>query len=56
MSPSCWTPIGSVIDASNRRGISPSQCDHLETAVDDIVLLGGRNEIAAVHRFLKEFV
>lgn len=45
-----------LIGASNRRSISPSQRDHLEAVVDDIMLLGGRNEIAAAHRFLKEFV
>lgn len=46
-----------LIDASNRCDISPSQRDHLEAAVDDIMLLGGRNEIAAAYRFFfKEFV
>lgn len=45
-----------LIDASNRCDISPSQRNYLEAAVDDIMLLGGRNEIAAAHRFLKEFV
>jgi len=38
-----------LIDASNRRDISPSQRNYLEAAVDDIMLLGGRNEIAAAH-------
>lgn len=44
-----------LIDASERDVLSPARRDCLEAAIADIMLLGGRAEIEAAHRFEVEF-
>lgn len=45
-----------LIDASARENISPERRDNLESALADIMLLGGASEIAATESFQREFV